>query len=66
MVFEGAGILKALTDDNEDSIIEMVSKGKTVQRLCKLLSDYISNESMIDRVIITCGNICTSNQPQVV
>lgn len=65
-IYEGAGVLKALTDPNEDDILAAVSKDKTIERLCKLLADYCGNEPMIERLLITCGNIATSNSPLII
>lgn len=43
MIFEGVGVLMALTDPTEDDILEAVAKDKTIEQLCKLLIDFVGN-----------------------
>lgn len=43
LIFEGVGVLMALTDPTEDDILEAVAKDKTIEQLCKLLIDFVGN-----------------------
>jgi hypothetical protein len=65
-IFEGAGILQAMTNQNEDPIIEAVAKNNTIDRLCTLLSTYIGNQQIIERCVMTLGNLSTSNNHEII
>ena len=64
-VYEGLGILMAISAKNDDSVISMICTDNTLPRLVQILTEYLGNDCVIDRCINTIGNIATSNSAAI-